>query len=262
MGHTYSGTFDEETVKTILEKQEMKQETTQEKKPNIFQRIAAVQKEIGYLKKDKNVSTGGQGSYRALTHDKVVGEIRGLLVKNGIATIPNVVEHSFTRNALANDKSNYFTSLQMEVEFVNVDDPQDRFSAGGIGYGMDTQDKGAGKAMSYCVKYIILKTFMIESGDEEEDRLPENYVQPPQATSKTIGTVAKDDVYRFDFGAHKGKTILEVGLQKSKDYYDFLLSKGKKEDAPQMKAIYNAIVLADTIEVDNGRNITEKEIPF
>jgi len=249
MGHTYSGTFDKETVKTILEKQEMKQEnkleTTQATK-NIFQRIAAVQKEIGYLKKDKNVSTGGQGSYRALTHDKVVGEIRGLLVKNGIATIPNIVEHSFTRNALANDKSNYFTSLQMEVEFVNVDDRQDRFSAGGIGYGMDTQDKGAGKAMSYCVKYIILKTFMIESGDEEEDRLPENYVQPGATKQPGI----KDDVYRFDFGAHTGKTILEIGINKAKSYYDFLLNEKKKDpDAPQMKALYNAIILEDKIEV-------------
>lgn len=39
----------------------------QEVKLNLFQRINAIRKSIGYIQKNKNVSTGG-GSYKAVTH--------------------------------------------------------------------------------------------------------------------------------------------------------------------------------------------------
>ena len=38
---------------------------------NIYQRINEVRKAIGYVQKDKAVSTGG-GSYKAVTHDEPV----------------------------------------------------------------------------------------------------------------------------------------------------------------------------------------------
>lgn len=46
---------------------------------NIYQRINEVRKMIGYVQKDKAVSTGG-GSYKAVTHDAVTGMVREALV--------------------------------------------------------------------------------------------------------------------------------------------------------------------------------------
>jgi hypothetical protein len=38
-----------------------------------------------------------------------------------------------------------------------------------FGYGIDDQDKGAGKAMSYAVKYALLKTLGLETGDDPDE---------------------------------------------------------------------------------------------
>ena len=37
-----------------------------------------------------------------------------------------------------------------------------------FGFGIDDQDKGPGKAMSYAVKYALLKTLGLETGDDPD----------------------------------------------------------------------------------------------
>jgi hypothetical protein len=187
---------------------------------NIYQRISSVQSELSYLKKDKKVSTGGNNSYTALTHDKVVGELRGLLVKYGIVTIPSIVNHNRERfvvtseyNGKPVEKNNYFTELQIKIEFVNIEDPKDRFESGSIGYGIDNQDKGIGKAFSYAVKYALLKTFMIESGDDEEERQPDSHYEPIDYKAKDAILLAiKDNLGRLTSGMDigtKGRFLIE-----------------------------------------------------
>ena len=56
-------------------------------KPNIYQRINAVMKEVDYVKKDKAVSGGG-ANYKAVTHDQAVAVIRKALVSHGIVVQP------------------------------------------------------------------------------------------------------------------------------------------------------------------------------
>jgi hypothetical protein len=52
-----------------------------------------------------------------------------------------------------------------------------------FGYGIDNQDKGPGKAMSYAVKYAMLKTFCLETGDDpEKDDIPH---LPAKSAAKT-----------------------------------------------------------------------------
>jgi hypothetical protein len=56
----------------------------------------------------------------------------------------------------------------MTVRFVNVEDPADHFDVETFGYGVDSQDKGPGKAMSYAVKYALLKALGLETGDDPD----------------------------------------------------------------------------------------------
>jgi hypothetical protein len=66
----------------------------------------------------------------------------------------------------------------MTVRFVNVDDPQDFFDVETFGYGLDDQDKGPGKAMSYAVKYALLKTLGLETGDDPDEDQVTNFRNP------------------------------------------------------------------------------------
>jgi len=123
---------------------------------NILQRINAVMKELDYLQKEKK--SGMQYSY--VSHDKVAKAINPLLVKHGIVCYPT--DYRVTQEGNR-------TQLQCKVVFVNIDDRSDQIIVDSLGYGIDSQDKGPGKAISYAFKYALLKTFVLETGDDPDN---------------------------------------------------------------------------------------------
>lgn len=126
------------------------------KEKNIYQRLNEVMKEVAYIQKtDKKVNN----MFRFVTHDSVVAALRGPMVTHGIVMAPTIVELTQDGNR---------TVAKMEISFINIDNPQDRITVTYYGYGIDTQDKGVGKAVSYAVKYALLKVFALETGDDVE----------------------------------------------------------------------------------------------
>jgi hypothetical protein len=134
---------------------------------NIYQRINAVRKAIGYVQKDKSVSTGG-GSYKAVTHDAVTGMVRAALIEHGVVIVPSVLSAVF--NAKEPEAKQRLYEATYQIEFVNIDDPADRIVTQQNAHALDNGDKAPGKAQSYATKYAILKLFNIETGEDEESR--------------------------------------------------------------------------------------------
>lgn len=123
---------------------------------NIYQRILAVMKDVAYIQKgDKKVN----GQYSFVTHDEVSRVLHPKLVEHGIVVIPSVIQWKQDGNR---------TEADVEVSFVNSDNPDDRVTVRALGFGIDPQDKGPGKAVSYATKYAMLKTFVLETGDDPE----------------------------------------------------------------------------------------------
>ncbi len=123
---------------------------------NIYQRLNAVMSEVSYIQKlDKKVNN----MYRFVAHDQVVAKLQPQLVKHGILVAPSVMNHTRDGN---------MTILEVAVCFINIDNPTDCITVTAIGYGVDPGDKGPGKAMSYAVKYALLKTFCLETGDDPD----------------------------------------------------------------------------------------------
>ena len=134
---------------------------------NIYQRINEVRKMIGYVQKDKAVSTGG-GSYKAVTHDAVTGMIRDALIKHGVVIVPSVTSCVF--HPKEPDAKQRLYEATYDIEFVNIDEPTDRIVSKQSAHALDNGDKAPGKAQSYATKYAILKLFNIETGDDDESR--------------------------------------------------------------------------------------------
>ena len=151
---------------------------------NIYQRINAVRKQIGYVQKDKSVSTGG-GSYKAVTHDAVTGMVRAALIENGIVIVPSVVSAVFHQKEPEAKQRLYEATYQ--IDFVNVDDPADKITTQQNAHALDNGDKAPGKAMSYATKYAILKLFNIETGEDEESR----YQQEESDVSAYLDAIQK-----------------------------------------------------------------------
>ena len=122
---------------------------------NIHQRLAAAMLDVTYIQKDKK-----QGMrYSIVSHDVVTAKVRPALLKQGIVYYPFTIQYNQNGNR---------TEVNLDVRFTNIDDPNDFFVVPGLGYGIDDQDKGPGKAISYAVKYALLKALGLETGDDPD----------------------------------------------------------------------------------------------
>lgn len=122
---------------------------------NIAQRIAAVMGEVDYVQKERK-----QGmNYSIVSHDAVTAKVRPLLHKHGVIYYPRALTVSQNGNR---------TEAVFTVRFENIDDRTDFIDVETFGYGVDPQDKGPGKAMSYGVKYALLKVLGLETSDDPD----------------------------------------------------------------------------------------------
>lgn len=139
-------------------------------KKNIHQRLAEVMESVTYIQKERK-----QGmQYTIVSHDVVTAKVRPALLAAGIVYYPVRCEHTHNGNR---------AECGMTIRFVNIDDPSDFFDVQTFGYGVDGQDKGPGKAMSYAVKYALLKALGLETGDDADhdnvDHSKDDPAHPP-----------------------------------------------------------------------------------
>ncbi|URC15564.1 single strand-annealing protein [Octadecabacter Antarctic DB virus 2] len=146
-------------------------------KLNLHQRIAAVMAEVTYIQKESKAGM----QYKIVSHDKVTAKCRPALLANGVIYYPVrcVTVQSGNR-----------TECNMTVRFANIEDPQDFIDVQTCGYGVDSQDKGPGKAQSYAVKYALLKTLGLETGDDaDHDAVEHNHVDPALHQAATAAAI-------------------------------------------------------------------------
>jgi hypothetical protein len=196
-------------------------------KLNIHQRINAIMASISYVQKgDAKVN----GQYSFVSHDAVTAAIHPLLVEHGVNIIPTVT---------AWNKDGNLTSVDVAIDFVNIVDPADKVTISTLGYGIDNQDKGVGKAISYACKYAMLKVFMLETGDDPEKDLIEH---KPAVKKKWNGPLVKtklDAALRDYLHQVNGAENIAGIDQLTKDY----------------KAVINQARIDDPISLDgNGKD--------
>lgn len=133
---------------------------------NVHQRLLDVMKEVTYVQKDRTI-----GNYKVVTHDAVTAKVRPSLVKHGVLYYPQ---------NLRSEQDGNRTVVHMDIHFVNANDPQDRVAVPTFGYGIDAQDKGPGKSVSYAVKMALLKALGLETGEDADDGTNVEHVPAPK----------------------------------------------------------------------------------
>ena len=132
---------------------------------NLFQRIKEIMKSVEYLQKDDNVDN----RYKAISEEKVTTTIRKAMIDNGVVIIPVEQDYQVKENGLSKSgATNLLTTTNTKYRIQNVDDKEDYVIAASSGSGVDTQDKGIGKAMTYSYKYLLLRTFAIPTGEDPD----------------------------------------------------------------------------------------------
>lgn len=126
---------------------------------NLHQRLLLVMADVQYIQKDRTIGNKDSG-YKVVTHDAVTAKVRPALLKNRVLDYP--------QNLVCTQNGNR-TEMTMDIKFVNADEPTDFILVPTVGYGIDSQDKGPGKAMSYAVKMALLKALNLETGEDADD---------------------------------------------------------------------------------------------
>ena len=161
--------------------------------PSIHQRMFAVMASVNRITKgDKKVNN----QYSYVSQESIIEQIRPALIENGIFTVVSVESHT---------QDGPRCEVTIIVDFVNVDNPDDKITVRGFGHGVDPSDKGPGKAISYAVKYIFLKNFCIETG-ENPDRKPHE-PQKQHRTEPKAEPAPKNDTALIDRLNNKVKPL-------------------------------------------------------
>jgi len=153
---------------------------------NLYQKIIRVYEQVSTVVKYDHISVGNN-SYSAVSHDAVVKALHGPLAQHGIVVIPSMLEAKIERyekektyNGQTTKQEWFRADCHVCVKFVNADKPEENFVTGVWSYALDTSDKAMGKAYTYAIKMIYLKVFLLESADQEEQRIYEQEAPRPQ----------------------------------------------------------------------------------
>ena len=155
------------------------------KKMNLWEKISAISSEIEYLKKDDTVGTG-KNTYKAISIEKVMTSVSDKMCKYGIVIYP--VEQSYLRTdekvigidyntKKEVEKINRISDVDVKYEVINIHNPIEKITTVSSGTGVDTQDKGVGKAMTYAYKNMIIKLFAIATGDDTDKIHSDDYTE-------------------------------------------------------------------------------------
>ncbi|MGG1444371.1 ERF family protein [Brevibacillus laterosporus] len=178
---------------------------------SVYKKILAVMNDVSYLQKDDQVEFKST-KYKTISEEKVTSAVGKAMRQHGLVIIPVHQEHS---------KVDQLTTVNVRYQIVDVD-TGDSIEAVSSGTGVDTQDKGVGKAMTYAYKYLLLRTFAIPTGEDPDKVSSAELDEKPKA---------QPNVNNSKEAALKAKWQLLAGsLNGFDDWYRSELSKGKTDE--------------------------------
>lgn len=142
---------------------------------NIFQRMAAISVEMSTV--GKNLTVGeGRNKYKAVSERDIIDTVKPLEAKHGVYSYPcsrrvlesNLLENESTYDGRTTKKTTFMTRIETTYRFVNIDKPDEYIEIVSFAEGIDSQDKGSGKAMTYADKYALMKAYKISTGDDPD----------------------------------------------------------------------------------------------
>jgi hypothetical protein len=134
----------------------------------LVQAIVNVMKEVKSIEKNLNVGEG-RSSYKGVADKDVKHQIGEAMSRNGLCILPIEIEPKITverwveeTNYGPKTKQSVFT--EVKTKYVILHESGESMEIVGYGHGVDSQDKSAGKATTYALKYALLYAFMVPTG--------------------------------------------------------------------------------------------------
>ncbi len=135
---------------------------------------------------DKSLTVGsGQYSYKGVSDQEVKKVIGTAMQKHGLTLLPIGIEaesslNQWTENYNGNEKRKSSTFTEVKTKYLLLHKSGENIELYGYGHGIDSQDKSAGKATTYALKYCLLYTFLVPTGKiDDADTEHSNNIEIP-----------------------------------------------------------------------------------
>ena len=207
---------------------------------NIYEKMLAITNEIGTVAKNLEVGVG-KSQYKAVGEADVLKAVKELEAKYNVYSYPSnrkVIDNSIMQtrkeyNGQVTESNQLFMRIEVEYTFVNVEKPDEQIKIISYGDGIDTQDKGPGKAMTYADKYALLKAYKIVTGEDPDQQHSPDTVKIGEQKINDVKVKALKQAFE-----NKGLSAGQISNGLS--YFGYKNIEDIKED-DYMK-IYNAVI--------------------
>lgn len=208
---------------------------------NIYQKLLKIEESVKGLGKDKAANT-----YKYVTGDKVLGEIKPLMIKHGLLLKQEILSIENTRQDYVvgfaekqRTKSEILSKVMMRFTWVDTETGEKDENLFGAN-GQNDWDKGIGSALTYGERYFLLKYFHIPTDEDDIDNPDRKPDANEQASPLPPPVLAVDDELKSRIGRAKDSKDLTAiwntnkPLQPLKEFVD-LLAKRRDEVTQQLE---------------------------
>jgi len=182
--------------------------------------INSVMNEVNGVAKNMTVGSG-TNSYKWVSDKDVKQTIRESMIKNGLSILPTGIttkvkmdrweEADPYKVGQMKTKQSIFT--EVETKYILLHESGEFLELCGYGQGVDTQDKGAGKATTYALKNTLLNMFLIPTWVDTDNTHSDEYDVPPKKTYQQAEADDKEWMKEEDFAK------LALAKDKFTDWY-------------------------------------------
>lgn len=154
---------------------------------SVYKAIHGVMSDLSKVGISKDKTNQQQGfKYRGV--DDVMDTVSSLLAKHGLLILPRVTKRECVERQSAKGNALFYTILEVEYDFIGVDDGSKHVVGPMVGEAMDSGDKSSNKAMSIAYKYACFEAFCIPiEGDNDPDATAHDVAPPKWDGKVTLG---------------------------------------------------------------------------
>lgn len=205
---------------------------------NIYEKLSAITNELQTVAKNLTVQQTQNSSYKAVSERDILDAVKPIENKYKVYSYPfsrdvvqsEMLESENTYNGKTTKKTTFFSRIRTVYRFVNIEKPEEYIDTTVYSEGVDTQDKGSGKAMTYADKYALMKAYKISTGDDPdtyasaeeaykraEKAVKEKMIDAAHAAEIDALTKAKGVTYHQIAARYKVRDITELTMEQACD---------------------------------------------
>jgi hypothetical protein len=211
-----------------------------ESKVELWKAMAGVMADVKNI--DKSMTVGsGQNSYKGVSDKDVKLVIGQAMQKHGLIMIPKSYETNLTvdrweeadkYNGGVKQKQSVFVEAKCVYTVIHVESGQS-VDVPAYGHGIDSQDKAAGKATTYAMKYALLYSFLVPTGSIDDTDKEHSDAKPVPAPAKPKAKPAfTTDKFEAAYNANASMEQIEskytVTTDVKKQWVEFMMTKANE----------------------------------